>query len=229
MRLKFPKRWYGWAAVAAVPLLLAAGSGYIVQSGNVSNGHLGSWAGSGVLQDAGTSDTGAVTTLGITANGGTPFCISTAKNPNPRIKFCLGVLLNGSAYMEEDAYNGAATVPFNLIINGTSYPFPSSNPGANNFRAISSGSTDTLTTFDGTVAWDSSAGSIKTENLYACSSGAKANKLTILDEIGTAGTYLILIVPSGTDKVNNQTIGAISFNNQSLTIQCDGAGNWVIQ
>lgn len=219
----------GAIAVVMAPWLIAAGASYIIQSGNVTYGHLATWAGSGVLQDAGTSDIGNINTEGITANGGTPFCISTAKSPAARVKFCLGVQAGNAATMSIFSYNGAAVVPFNININGTIYPFPATPTTLGTLRVVSSGTTDSATSLDGTIAWNSSSASGKTETLYACGSGGKGSIVTVTDEIGTAGTYPITVAPSGVNTINNASTYIMAFNYQSVTFQCAGAGNWIVQ
>lgn len=226
------KRLATTLALVLVPSLLLAQSSppFIQQSGNVTNGHATSWVAPGTVQDAGTSDIGNINTLGITANGGTPLCISTAKSPNPRVKFCLGVLTGSAATLSIFSYNGAAVVPFDLNINGIIYPFPvtpSSLYGA--LRIIASGTTDSATSLDVTLAWNSASASGKTETLYACSSGSKGGIIIVKDEKGTAGTYPITVAPSGINTIDNAATYIMAFNYQSTQFQCDGLGNWLVQ
>lgn len=218
------------AAIALVlaPWLAAAGAAYIVQSGNVTYGHLSTWAASGTLQDAGTSDTGNINTLGIIANGGTPLCINTAPVGSPRLKFCLAAQTGSAATISLYAYNGAATVPLNININGNIYPFPGTPTTLGTLRTVSSGTTDTASSADGTIAWNSSSTSAKTESLYSCSSSAKGLQVTVKDEYGSAGTYNISIAPAGSDTIDAATSYYLAFNYQSATFQCNGAGNWLV-
>lgn len=226
------KRWGrigGAAALVLAPWLMAATTAYIQQSGVVTYSHLAAWAAPGVLMDAGTSDSGIISTLGILANGGTPFCLNSAPVGQPRLKFCLAVQNGVAATMSLYSYNGEAIVPFQLNINGTIYPFPLPPGSLGVFRQISSGSSDTASTLDGNLAWNSATALAKTESLYACSTGSKGNLLTVSDEKGTAGTYPITLSPSGGNTINNASTYIMAFNNQSVTMVCDGAGNWIVQ
>lgn len=224
------ERWLKIAALFAWPVLVAAGSQFIVQSGNVTGGHAMSWASSGVAQDAGTSATGNISSLGVYGNGGTPFCVNSAQSSTAaRVVLCMGTQLNNSAYLSLSSQNGAATVPFDLVINGIVYPFPGTPSTIGTLRQVSSGTTDSATSADGTVAWNSSSALAKTESLYACSSGSRGNLLTVVDEKGTAGTYPITLSPAGGNTINGGSTYIMAFNNQSTTLQCAGSdGNWVV-
>jgi hypothetical protein len=113
-----------------IPLALLAVTGpalaqSIQQSGTVTPGHAAQWVTSGILKDAGPATAGNLTELGISKNGGLPFCISSDPNPaNPRVQLCEGVSLNGNGFISLNSYNGAATVPLDLNINGQIYQFP---------------------------------------------------------------------------------------------------------
>lgn len=228
--MRFKGRLGTAIALVLAPWLAAASTLYIVQSGNVTFSHLATWAASGVLQDAGTSDTGNITTLGILANGGTPFCINTAPPGSARLKFCLGVQSGSAATISLFAYNGASLVPLNININGTIYPFPSGAPTTlGTLRVVASGTSDTATSLDGTIAWNSSSALGKSEALYACGSNAQGHLVTIKDEAGTAGTYPITVSPAGGNTIDNGSTYIMAFNYQSTTFQCAGSsGNWIV-
>ena len=93
----------------------------ILQTGSVSPGHLAAWTTSGVLQDAGTSVTPGVTSLGLFANGGTPFAISNVTTAGAPVgqysQLGLGISKN-AAYLSVQSFNGASPLPFNFIVNG---------------------------------------------------------------------------------------------------------------
>lgn len=98
----------------------------------------------------------------------------------------------------------------------------------NPIRIISSGTTDTATSTDGTVAWNSASASAKSQTIYACAAGVNGRSLIIKDEKGTAGTYNVTITPvSGT--IDNASNFTLQFNLQSVTLQCDGTNtNWLV-
>ena len=92
-------------------------------------------------------------------------------------------------------------------------------------RRITSGSTDTATYSDDTVAWRSASGAAKAESIPACLEytgypTATGQFLTIKDEQGDANTNPITITPAGgtIDGASNYVIGA---NHGSVTLQCD--------
>lgn len=102
----------------------------VQQSGNVTSGHAAMWATNGVIRDAGSSAQGFLTSLGITANGGNPFCINSAPItlnglPNPYNRFCMGVGTSSAATIVLQNVNGAAAQDLQLILNGATTTIPS--------------------------------------------------------------------------------------------------------
>ena len=118
-----------------------------------------------------------------------------------------------------------------LTANGTNGCPQWTAPGGTTtplLRVISSGTTDTASTTDGTIAWNSSSASGKTENLYACNGGSNGKVLYVKDAIGTASTYQITLVPNGSDTIDGSASYFLAFNYQSATLQCLGAtNNWM--
>lgn len=102
-------------------------------------------------------------------------------------------------------------------------------PQTTAFRIIASGTTDTATALDVTVAWKSSTAAPKTQTLYACGAGQKGKSLSIKDEVGTAATYPITVTPNGSDTIDNAAFAYIFFNLQNMQVQCDGAANWIVK
>jgi len=213
-----------FASLAILPFLTAAAPQAVVQSGVVTPTHAAMWTQTGIIQDAGVSTSGNLTTLGITANSGTPFCISNFKQPAARTQLCWGVSTS-QAYLQLNSYNGAGNLPFNVILNGVSYPFPNAAVQTP-LRVVATGATDTSTSADGTIAWNSATTAPKTETLYACTAGAKGNVLRIVDDIGNAATYpIVLTASAGT--VNNVSTFTMLSNGQSVSLICDGISNWM--
>lgn len=102
----------------------AAGQSQSVQqSGTVTANHLAGWVYNGIIGDAGTSTTPAISTLGIYGTG-TPFCVSNTKvHTGQYYNLCLGYASNSSsASISLLGYGGASTIPLNININGTVYP-----------------------------------------------------------------------------------------------------------
>jgi hypothetical protein len=118
-----------------------------------------------------------------------------------------------------------------LTSNGTNGCPQWSSGGATTplLRVVTSGTTDTALTTDGTVAWASASASGKTETLYACNSGNNGKVLYIKDAQGTAGTYPITIAPNGSDTIDGQALYTMAFNYQAVMLQCYGAATkWMV-
>lgn len=114
----------------------------------------------------------------------------------------------------------------NGIAKDCGFP-PAPAVGTCALRVVATGTSDLPTTGDCSIAWNSATASPKTEFLFACTLATKGAILTIVDDVGTAGTYPITITPSGINTVLGATSFIIAFNRQSATIICDGIGNWV--
>lgn len=97
------------------------------------------------------------------------------------------------------------------------------------FRTVVSGTTDTATVLDATIAWDSSSSSPKTETLYACGSGQKGFTLFIKDEFGYASTAAIVVSPVGGNTIDTFASYPAIFNLGRVSVQCNGAGNWIVK
>lgn len=105
--------WWGGQGLAANP---------VQQSGNVTPGHVPIWVAPSVVKDGGPATQGAITELGITKNGGLPFCIVTGPTSSPGYaQLCLGVSLNGAGFISLTPYGNATSIPLNLIIDGVTY------------------------------------------------------------------------------------------------------------
>lgn len=102
-------------------------------------------------------------------------------------------------------------------------------PSVAGLRQISTGSTDTASSSDvnGVIAWNSSTASAKTETLFTCNSGSIGNRLTIVDEKQTAGTYPITVTPAGGNTIMGTSVDIIAFNGEPQTYVCDGVSNWM--
>jgi len=108
----------GAFAVALLWAVPALSADYIQQSGSVTQGHVASWVGSGLQQDAGPATGGRITELGITKNGGLPLCINTALVGLPLAEACQGVSSTTGAFFSLQSYNGQAAMPLSFLING---------------------------------------------------------------------------------------------------------------
>jgi hypothetical protein len=88
--------------------------------------------------------------------------------------------------------------------------------------------TDTATSTDVVINWNSTAASAKSESIPACSSGNTGKFFIIKDEEANSQTYAITITPaSGT--IEKTTSFVASLNAGSWTLVCDGSGtNWTV-
>lgn len=106
--------------------------------------------------------------------------------------------------------------------------------------------TDAFGTFntnnDVTYAWDSTVPTNKGLTIsFSCTSGYAGFTFTVKDEIGTAGARPIVVTAQSSDTIDAPGAGTghnafvLNSNYESLTFQCDGAGNtsgagnWLVQ
>lgn len=126
-------------AVALAGLLIAAPAfGQVRQNGTVSPGHPAMWTTTGIIQDAGTSAKGGLTTLGITAAGSTPFCINNGLTTGAYSAFCLGANpTSGNALLSVTAVNGATPMGLSFNMNGNLSSFSIGANGVPNIGSVS--------------------------------------------------------------------------------------------
>jgi hypothetical protein len=203
----------------------------VQQSGNVTPGHVPVFVTEGVIQDGGTSAGGNVNTLGITANGGTPFCINDLANHSmPYHQICFGVSASG-ANIYLNGLSGAGAPPLFVIIGGVAYPFPSGVPTVSTpVRRITTGTSDSVLSGDsnGTIAWSSATSGAKTQHIFTCSSTTPGFIVTFKDENYTAGTYNVTITPDG-GTIDLQSSWVMAYSGEAVTLKCDGVNNWMVQ
>lgn len=136
--------------IIALALLLAAQpvlAQSIVQSGNVTPGHLPVWSANGVLSDAGTASTPnssrPITSLGVVNNGGPGICVqSAASNYN---KLCLSVSTSANAQISLQNFGSASAKALDFVINGVTSTIPTvTTPGVVGDAVCYSTTTGTL-------------------------------------------------------------------------------------
>lgn len=90
----------------------------VQQSGTVTPGHPTMWTTNGVVQDAGTSSQGKLTTLGITSSNLQSNCINNGPATGPYNSLCFGI--NGTqAQITLSNFGGAPAIPLTCLINGS--------------------------------------------------------------------------------------------------------------
>lgn len=98
----------------------------VVQSGNVTAGHLPVWTTNGVISDSGTASTPnatrPITSIGVVNNGGPGICVqSAASNYN---KLCLAVSTTANAQISLQNFGTAAAKSIDFVINGVTSSLP---------------------------------------------------------------------------------------------------------
>jgi hypothetical protein len=81
-----------------------------------------------------------------------------------------------------------------------------------------------------TYAWDNPA--IGNKGLAigtTCASGKNGFIIIIKDEIGTAGTYPIIVTTAGGNTIDGAAQFMLNSNFESITLQCDSTSNWLVE
>lgn len=198
------------AALALLVPSLAFAQGTVQQVGPVVPGHAAVWWGNGQVTDSNSFPSWLSSFLdqNFGTTEGSLLCrgASTWNEISP----------GGSSQFLEAQASGCPV----WATPGTTF----SNP----LRVIASGTTDTATSTDGTIAWNSATSGAKAEAIYGCTSSVNGRSLILKDQYGNAGTYAITITPaSGT--VNGASSYTLAVNQQAVQFQCDGTtGDWMV-
>lgn len=97
------------------------------QSGTITPGHAVKWLSTGVIADAGTAASGALSSLGVTNNGGPGICVNSAPITSPYNQLCLSATTSAAAQISVQNFNGASATGINFVINGVTSGFPAVN------------------------------------------------------------------------------------------------------
>lgn len=113
-----------------LPAAALAQGGPVTQSGQVTPGHVPAFVTSNVIGDGGSAVDGSITNLGLVGNG-TPFCINDVdvSAASGYHQLCIGANALGGGLLSYNAFGGAAVLPFQFNINGTTYVFPGQGRG----------------------------------------------------------------------------------------------------
>lgn len=142
-------------AIAACVIISAAAQAQVRQSGTVTPGHIAGWAANGVVSDASNLTNGGLTSVPIVATG-TPLVVRDAATTSLTgyHELAIGANSLGGGLISYNAYGGAASLPMQLNINGSTFTLPGSASclacgtmaGQNaNAVAITGGTISTLT------------------------------------------------------------------------------------
>lgn len=94
-------------------------------------------------------------------------------------------------------------------------------------RTITSGTLDTATLLDGTIAWNSSVASAKTQTIYACNSAVNGRVLVIKDQRNNGIFFNITIQPTG-GTVDHSSTYVLASSGQGVQLQCNGSlSDWM--
>lgn len=95
-------------------------------------------------------------------------------------------------------------------------------------RTITTGTSDTANSADQAMWWKVAAGGAKTQTLPQCTSSGPFQPFIVQDAQGDAATNNITVsAPSST--INGAANKVINTNYGILKLQCDGAGNYMVQ
>ena len=112
---------------AALLLAVPAYAQNVQQSGSVTRNHSAVWNTSGVIADGGSSADSPISSLGVTNNGGSGFCVnSDRQSAAGRNQLCFGASTAGAATITLQNFGTASPQGLNFIINGSVFPFPAS-------------------------------------------------------------------------------------------------------
>lgn len=129
----------------ACPALAGAQNPPVIQSGQVTPGHVPVWITNGIVGDGGTAAQGNLSSLGITASGPS-FCLnSDLTTAAGWQQFCFGVTTAGGAAISVQNFGTAPAQGVSWTVNGAPYALPLvALPTTNNDYACYSNSTGSL-------------------------------------------------------------------------------------
>lgn len=124
--------WKLSAWMAALWLVVTPAMAVTVQqSGQITPNHIPAWITSGVIADGGTSADSPITSMGVTNEGGSGFCVNSQRvTAAGRQQLCFGAATNGPAFISLQNYGTATAQNLEFIINGTPVIIPT---GGQNF------------------------------------------------------------------------------------------------
>ena len=122
--------------LSILALLIGSANAAVIQSGNVTPGHVAAWATTDVVQDGGPATNGTLTELG-TQSTGLAYCQNNAPISGAYTQLCLG-MVDGIPSITSNSYNGAPQARMQLIVDGISYALPG---GSGSGGAISAAGT----------------------------------------------------------------------------------------
>lgn len=97
----------------------------VKQSGNITPNQVPWWISSGVIGGGVTSADSPISSFGVTNNGGNGLCANSDRiTAAGRNTLCFGTTTNGHSKIIVQNYGTATAQPLDMIINGTTYPFP---------------------------------------------------------------------------------------------------------
>lgn len=96
---------------------------------------------------------------------------------------------------------------------------------------MTSGTSATVSAANTTLSMESASTAQKNIAIPTCNSGNSGQDIVVKDasngSTGTATTYHIVITPS-TGTIDGASTASVLQNKNSLTVRCDGSGNWML-
>lgn len=197
----------------------------VLQTGDVTPGHLTSWTTSGVVQDAGTSVEGKVNNLGLYGAGGTPLAITNSPVPGPfsgnYAQMGFGVS-DTAAYVDVETYGGGSALPFQVRINGT--PWLTVQPGGGG-----SGSTGVINVLNYGALGDGVTND--TAAIQAAINAAAGRDTVLIPNTGSSYMITGITLPSNTVMQLDGTLKLIAASSPyggSMVCVLGGANNVIV-
>jgi hypothetical protein len=111
-----------YAALLAAGPAFGQGVSYVTP---VTRNTVPVWNTNGVIAGNVTSADSPVTSFGVTNNGGSGFCVNSARAASPGYNaLCFGASTNSPATISLQNYGSASAETLNFVINGVIFPFP---------------------------------------------------------------------------------------------------------
>ena len=200
------------ALLWAVPALAQ-----VQQSGTVTARHPAYWVTSGAIGDPGGATDSALSSLGVTNEGGAGLCVSSQRaSAAGRNQLCFSASTAGPATISLQNYGTAAPQSLQFVINGVSFTFPSA------ISQITVGSTPVLSGINNGILYDNGniLGTLTTPpNGVLTTSGAGLPSISSTLPSGLViPTPVLNGLPTGT--------GVASTNTPSTLVSRDVSGNF---
>jgi hypothetical protein len=192
----------------------------VLQTGNVTPGHVATFNTNGVIQDGGTAQNGNITAIGIQNSGNPAYQINNAPVTGPFTAYTEGFLPGTNTFqIGLNSFAGAPAANLQFSINGTIFSFPSGGSGTGNVTGPTSAVANDLVSFNGTTGTliqdsgiQASEGNLTVPGVSTFSGDSTFNALVAFDapatfdssiSVGGAATFDSSVVVDGSLTLNS--------------------------